>query len=124
MNTIVHAIDGRLRLKVVKIKHNRAAATLLEESLRSIDGVKKVKATSSTGSVLIEYDEWQISANELAELFGVASPNNQHVLVWNGYPNLEPSRLRRVASEAFVRVLIEVACQILFARVFRLYSFR
>jgi len=123
MNTIVHAIDGRLRLKVAKIRRNIAAAHMLEESLRSIDGVKKVKATPLTGSVLIEYDEWQISSYELAALLGVENRHDVTDSV-NGYSNAEPGRLRRVASEALLRATIEVACQLLFARVFRLYSFR
>ena len=123
MNTIVHAIDGRLRLKVTKIRRNIAAAHMLEESLRSIDGVKKVKVTPLTGSVLIEYDEWQIGSYELAALLGVEHRHHVTRSV-NGHPNEEPGRLRRVASEALLRATIEVACQLLFARVFRLYSFR
>ena len=123
MNTIVHAIDGRLRLKITKIRKNTVAASMLEESLCTIDGVKKVKATPLTGSVLIEYDEWQISSHELVELFGLAS-HPQGTDSVNGHPNADAGRLRRVASEALLRVMIEVAGQLLFARIFRFHSFR
>src|SRR5687768_16078806 len=70
MNTIVHAIEGRVRVKVEKVKRDRRAAQSLERSLRTIEGVKKVKANPTTRSVVLYYDQWRVSQRELTDLLG------------------------------------------------------
>jgi hypothetical protein len=79
VNILVHALDGRLRIKVQAIKQNALAAASLEQSLLEVKGVKAVKANPLTGSVLISYDPWRIGQDMLLELFGVSVEEDRGV---------------------------------------------
>ena len=54
--TVVHAIPGRIRLKVASVRDNSTLASELRHRLAAIQGVKQVEANPQTGSVLILYD--------------------------------------------------------------------
>jgi hypothetical protein len=54
--TVVHAIPGRLRLKVDKVKGDPVFAQKAEDTLRQVSGIERVEAKPLTGSVLIYYD--------------------------------------------------------------------
>jgi len=54
--TVVHAIPGRLRLKVDKVKGDPAFAQKAEDTLGQVSGIERVEAKPLTGSVLIYYD--------------------------------------------------------------------
>jgi cation transport ATPase len=51
----IHALKGRLRIKVLKVKGSAQKALELEEQLRAIEGVHHVHANPTTGNVLIRY---------------------------------------------------------------------
>lgn len=53
---VVHALPGRVRLKVAKIKGNPAMARKAEEKLAKVPGIRQVEAKPGTGSLLIHYD--------------------------------------------------------------------
>ena len=52
----VHALPGRLRVKLAAIKKAPAAAKELEQRLRQEPGVARAIANPLTGSVLVHYD--------------------------------------------------------------------
>ncbi|MGE0825753.1 MAG: HMA2 domain-containing protein [Candidatus Binatia bacterium] len=54
--TVVHAIPGRIRLKVAQVRDNPTLATEIQHRLTSLTGVRQVEASARTGSVLILYD--------------------------------------------------------------------
>ncbi len=58
---IVHAMPGRVRVKVAKLKGNVTLAQRAQEKLSGIPGIRRVEANPATGSILI--------LHELAELF-------------------------------------------------------
>ena len=62
---VVHALPGRVRLKVSKVKGNPALAREAQEKLAKVPGIQQVEAKPATGSLLILYD--------LADLFSVES---------------------------------------------------
>ncbi len=74
---VVHALPGRARLKVTKIKGNPALARRAEKKLAKVPGIRQVEAKSGTGSLLIHYDldqlystaSLEILAATLGELF-------------------------------------------------------
>jgi hypothetical protein len=74
---VVHALPGRVRLKVAKIKGNPAMARKAEEKLVKVPGIKQVEAKPGTGSLLIHYDteplfslaSMEILSATLGELF-------------------------------------------------------
>jgi hypothetical protein len=53
---VAHAMPGRVRLKVDKVKGNPAFARKAQEKLSRMPGVKGVEVKPLTGSVLIYYD--------------------------------------------------------------------
>lgn len=53
---VVHALPGRVRLKVAKFKGKPALARRAEEKLAKVPGIKQVEAKPGTGSLLIHYD--------------------------------------------------------------------
>ena len=54
--TIMHALPGRIRVKVARLRENPALMTQIRESLASVPGVHKVEINKRTDSVLILYN--------------------------------------------------------------------
>jgi copper chaperone CopZ len=61
----VHAINGRMRVKVPEVKRSARFARRIEEWLGSIHGVREVRANPVTGNVLIFHDPDRIAAREI-----------------------------------------------------------
>jgi hypothetical protein len=53
---VVHAMPGRVRLRVDRVRGNPALAQKAQEKLGRVPGIKQVEAVPQTGSVLIYYD--------------------------------------------------------------------
>jgi hypothetical protein len=53
---VVHALPGRVRLKVPRVKGNRTLARRAEKKLAQVPGIKQVEAKANTGSLLLHYD--------------------------------------------------------------------
>lgn len=53
---IVHAITGRIRFRFPGIKGHARRARGIKGDLSALPGVRRVEASSVTGSVLVEYD--------------------------------------------------------------------
>jgi copper chaperone CopZ len=64
---VVHAIPGRVRLKIGEVRDNPALAWDVEEQLSRIPGVKRVEANPVTGSVLVLFDEPQATPADSLE---------------------------------------------------------
>jgi len=67
---VVHAIPGRIRLKVAQVRANPVLAGEIQTRLSSVHGITAVEANPVTGSVLLLY-----------EARGLASPGALHGLV-------------------------------------------
>jgi hypothetical protein len=89
---IVHAIPGRMRLKVADVRENPTLAGELQRRLTSLSGVRKVEVNPRTGSVLILYEATAFaSAEALQEL---AKPLAEI------FPGLEINEVRSWMSSA------------------------
>jgi hypothetical protein len=64
-STYIHALDGRLRIKVTEVKGSPGKALEIEGGLRTIDGVNLVKANPITGNILILYCADKIGQHEI-----------------------------------------------------------
>jgi hypothetical protein len=53
---VVHAIPGRIRLKVAQVRENPALASELQMRLATVHGIKQVEVNPRTGSVLMLYE--------------------------------------------------------------------
>lgn len=60
--TVVHALPGRLRLKVPRVKGDAAFARRVEERLRAVPALRQVTAVPLTGSVVVHYDPHAITS--------------------------------------------------------------
>ena len=53
---VVHAMPGRVRLRISKVRDNPAFAQKAQDKLGRVPGIKRVEVKPLTGSVLIFYD--------------------------------------------------------------------
>jgi hypothetical protein len=65
---VVHALPGRVRLKVAGVKGNPDLARRAQESLAQVPGIKQVAAQPTTGSLLIHYDLDQLCSMASLEM--------------------------------------------------------
>jgi hypothetical protein len=82
---IVHALPGRVRLKVAKVKGNPAMARRAQEKLAKVPGIKQVEAKADTGSLLVFYD--------LAGLFSEEALGTLSVTLEELFPEIEAATL-------------------------------
>ena len=61
----IHALNGRLRIKVAELKGLPMKALEVEGRLRRIDGINHVGANPTTGNVLVLYDPAKIGQYEV-----------------------------------------------------------
>ena len=85
---VVHALPGRVRLKVAKVKGNPALARQAQEKLAKVPGIKQVEAKPGTGSLLIHYDTEHLfslaSLEILSATLGELFPEIEVVTLWPG----------------------------------------
>jgi hypothetical protein len=87
---VAHALPGRVRLRLAKIKGNPALAREAQERLAKVPGIQQVEAKPNTGSLLLLYD--------FAELFSVESLETLSETLGELFPEIEAVTL--VASLA------------------------
>ena len=61
---IMHAIPGRIRVKMAQLRDNPTLAAQIQEHLASIPGVQKVEANTRTSSLILLYDAAALSSPE------------------------------------------------------------
>jgi hypothetical protein len=62
---LVHAIPGRIRFRMERIKGNVVLADEIARLVSTIDGVEQVETNTHTGSVLVHYDAERIKSFSL-----------------------------------------------------------
>src|SRR5208337_2162372 len=65
---VVHALPGRVRLRVANVKGNPALARRAQEKLAKVPGIRQVEAQPGTGSLLIHYDMDQLYSTASLEI--------------------------------------------------------
>lgn len=109
----IHALNGRLRIKVVKIKGSAQRAMEVERRLREVEGVRDVQANPTTGNVLIRYNPETIAQSAVLDALQRLGYLRQGEVVQ------PPVRVRRWAleglgeamTETLVRTTMELAVQ-------------
>lgn len=88
---VVHAIPGRIRLKIQKLKNDPASAKEVVARLRKLPGIDRVEVNPVTGSVVVSYGGGTSGSEEitpgLSEAFGSTL-----------FPGIDPTELRRQLS--------------------------
>ncbi len=76
--TVAHALPGRVRLKIPKVKDNPELARQAQEKLGLVPGIQRVEANPATGSLVILYDVAMLASVEtlgpLGEIFAELFP--------------------------------------------------
>ncbi|MFB6248232.1 MAG: HMA2 domain-containing protein [Salinibacter sp.] len=76
MATYLHAIDGRLRVRLPALRGDRRAAARLRRTARTLPGVATANVNPLTGSLLVEYDDERLSRSEILDALGVEPPDS------------------------------------------------
>ncbi len=61
----IHALDGRLRIRVPEIKGSPVRAGELEKQVKWQPGIDYIKANPTTGNVLVYYDSEKIGQERI-----------------------------------------------------------
>jgi hypothetical protein len=61
---VVHAIPGRVRLKIISLRDNPELAREIRARLAGLQGIRRVEANPLTGSLLVLYDPEEITSLE------------------------------------------------------------
>jgi copper chaperone CopZ len=69
VSSYVHALEGRLRIKIPEVKSAPHKAREVERHLNLCDGVEEVSASPITGSVLVLYNPRLIGQEEIIFAF-------------------------------------------------------
>jgi Heavy metal associated domain 2 len=92
---VVHAIPGRIRLKIPRLKENPALAREVQERLSAVQEVQRAEVNPVTGSVLVLYDRTAVESLDsllsLAEWFSSLFPDFEFSEIegWLGSTNGE-----------------------------------
>jgi hypothetical protein len=108
----VHALPGRLRVKLTDIKRAPDAARKLEERLRQEPGVAEAVANPVTGSVLVHYDPQRTSSQTiLAQLapYGTFPPSTSAPTPRFGFSSQIGREIgKELGKELVKRALVEM----------------
>ncbi|MGH7963688.1 MAG: HMA2 domain-containing protein [Candidatus Binatia bacterium] len=67
VSAYLHALDGRLRIKVAEVKGSPVKALEVESRLHRVEGIDQVTANPITGNILIFYDSHRITQSEVID---------------------------------------------------------
>jgi hypothetical protein len=102
----VHAINGRLRVKVPEVRRSPAFARRVEDLFRSLDGIREVRANPVTGNVLFLHDPARIPAREI--LAGLVAAGYMGMGIADARKPVRPER-----PSALAAMIAELACRAL-----------
>src|SRR5919109_2264942 len=61
---VVHAIPGRVRVKIAQLRDNPEFAREIRERLSGVRGIRRIEANPLTGSLLVLYDPGELTSLE------------------------------------------------------------
>jgi hypothetical protein len=110
-----HALKGRLRIKILKLKGSTQKALEVEEQLQAVKGVRFVRANPTTGNVLIRYNPGEIEQSAVLDALRSLDCLGRDEVV----RTLTPVKLRtqslqglgEALAESLVRTTMELALQ-------------
>lgn len=102
-STYIHALDGRLRIKLPKIKRALREALEVEIRLQQVAGVEEVSANPTTGNVLIHYNPGVIKQGEIIAFLRQSGYLPQP-LIGSGM-NDSPATMERLATSVAATIM-------------------
>ena len=84
---IVHSVPGRVRIRHPLVRRDSDLSCRIKDALGAISGVQAVSISSTTGSVLVTFDQGRTNANELVlELEKVLISKPDEICLLSGPP--------------------------------------
>jgi hypothetical protein len=113
MPSYIHALDGRLRIKVPHVKGAPARALEVESRLRQVDGIDHVTANPTTGNVLILYNSCRIAQHEVLDILRTLGCLQEQPAAKTSASESVGTRLSfsETLAESLVRSTMELALQ-------------
>lgn len=65
MGHYIHHVPGRLRVRTPKLKRDDGCAKAAEQLLQSIEGVRSVRANTTTGSITLMYERDTVDSSTI-----------------------------------------------------------
>ena len=106
-SSYLHALEGRLRIKIESVRGCSEMAEDVETLLAAIDGIEGATANPRTGNVLVLYNPARLTEDEIIDLLQDTGLVRERPA---GHPhriNIEPQTL----ANAIVRSSVEYALQ-------------
>ena len=97
----MHALEGRIRVKVPEIKGSPAKAGELERQVQWQSGIHSIKANPTTGNVLIYYDSQKTHQDQILKTMteiGYLQPLTANVFKSQDLPEPKNSIMELVVS--------------------------
>ena len=88
----LHALDGRLRIKVAAVKGAPQKAREIETQLQQLAGIEQVTANPTTGSVLILYNPQHIRQPEILNTLKTQGWLQESRLAWPAVRESAPTQ--------------------------------
>jgi hypothetical protein len=107
----VHALEGRIRIKVPEIKGSPVKAGELERQVQWQSGIHSIKANPTTGSVLIYYDSQKTEQEEILKAMhglGYLQPLTAKAFKVPE-PTAEPNSLMNLVVSTVAQSMMEMA---------------
>ncbi|MEW5803075.1 MAG: HMA2 domain-containing protein [bacterium] len=111
--SITHAIPGRVRLKIARVKQNPVLAGEIQKRFSAIRGIHEVEVSSVTGSVLLIFDPKEVvslsSMGSLLEAFTSLFPEIklEEIKGWLTSPVFVSSATESAATSALIEAFKE-----------------
>lgn len=105
----VHAIAGRLRIKVAAVKRSPARCEEIERDLVALTGIEEVRANPTTGSVLVRYRPESQKPDDILGFLHESGWLQPTDVQSGGTAETLGLNYRRKAAETMVAVLMEAA---------------
>ena len=116
MSEYIHALDGRLRIKVAEVKGAPSKALEIESQLRQVNGIDHVSANPMTGNILILYDPRRIVQQEIIDALRALGglQERSHAQMLTREAPAARAKPGEALAETLVRSTMELALQGLF----------
>ena len=110
MSCYIHAVPGRMRLKIPSAKGNARLAEAIGEALARLEGVESVCARPLTGSVLVTYSPEKLDPRDILGLLsakGFVDP--ERTATMDAYFQEGAAKAGKVLARAFVGAMMDQA---------------
>jgi hypothetical protein len=110
---VVHAIPGRVRLRIARVKHNPPLAEEIQKRFSAIQGILQVEANPVTSSVLLIYGPEKIISDgflgSFLEAFTSLFPdiNLEEIKAWLSSPAFVSSSMPSASNSASIEAFKE-----------------